>query len=311
MTSPPRVTILLSTYNGARFLRAQLDSLVAQDHADWTLLWRDDGSADDTVAILDAFAASRPTGQCRRLVEPEGRVQPTESFMALLREATPTLRPADLIAFADQDDVWLPHKLSRAVAALGACDPAVPGLYSARQVLVDAGLRELALSAPIHPPPGFPASLTQNLATGCTVALNRAACLLVAGSIPSPASLHDWWCYLVVTASGGRFVIDDVPVVLYRQHGGNAVGAPPSRRLRAIAALRRGPGMFMNVLRQNVAALTAQPHLLTETARNDLARIAAALDDGTMPRLRALLLPGLRRQTWAETQLFRLWFMIG
>lgn len=306
-----RVAVLLSTYNGAAYLRAQLDSIAAQDHADWTLLWRDDDSTDGTVAILDRFAAERPTGQCRRAACDAGRLRPTASFMVLLREATREQGSCDLIGFADQDDIWLPHKLARAAAALSACDPAIPALYSARQVLVDAALRRVALSAQLQPPPGFPAALTQNLATGCTVMMNRAAARLVAGSSHPATSLHDWWCYLVVSAAGGRFLIDDEPAVLYRQHGGNLVGAPSSLRHRAVAALGRGPAVFMAMLRQNVAALTAQPHLLTATARADLAVIDAGLRGGPVRRLRALRLPRLQRQTWSETLLFRLWFLLG
>ena len=87
---------------------------------------------------------------------------------------------------------------------------------------------------------GFPAALTQNVATGCTVMLNRPAARLVAASRPSTGTLHDWWAYLLVTAAGGRLVQDEEPVVLYRQHAQNLVGAPASMVSRAIAALRRG-----------------------------------------------------------------------
>lgn len=307
---PPEIVVLLSTFNGARYLQAQLDSLAAQSHADWRLLWRDDGSDDATVAIMETFAAGRPVGQCRRVEAAAGRLHPTASYMLLLREAA-LCAPDATVAFADQDDVWLTDKLARGAAALADADPAVPTLYSARQILVDAALREIGPSMPIVAPPGFPASLTQNLATGCTVMMNAAATRLVAGSTPSPAALHDWWCYLLVTAAGGRFIVDDRPVVLYRQHGANLVGAPPSMHQRAVAALRRGPAVFMRVLRQNVDALADQPHLLTAAAREQVAMLQRALARGPRHRLAALRLPGLRRQTWSETLLFRLWFLFG
>jgi hypothetical protein len=100
-------------------------------------------------------------------------------------------------------------------------------------------------------------------------------------------------------------------VVLYRQHGGNAVGAPRSFARRGWAAVRRGPGVFMAMMRQNVAALDAQRHLLTPDARGQVDQIKAALAGGVLRRARALRLPGLRRQTWSEQMLFRLWFMLG
>lgn len=307
----PCIVILLATYEGAAFLRAQLDSFEAQEHRDWRLVWRDDGSSDGTVAILQEFAAAQPAGRVERLAAPEGRVGSAASFLALLRHAVGTMGPGELVAFADQDDVWLPFKLARAAGALGAVDPGRPAIYAARQVLVDAGLNRLGVSAAPVVPPGFPAALTQNLATGCTVALNRAAARLVAASTAPAGCQHDWWAYLLVTAAGGVFLADREPVVLYRQHGGNAVGAPRSFARRGWAAVRRGPGVFMTMMRQNVAALDAQRHLLTPESCEQLDRIRAALAGGMLGRLRGLRLPGLRRQTWAEQVLFRLWFMLG
>jgi glycosyltransferase involved in cell wall biosynthesis len=306
-----RVVILLATYDGAAFLYDQLASLAAQEHEDWHLIWRDDGSSDATVAILQDFAAAQATGRVERLAAPEGRIGSAASFLALLRHAVPTLGPRDLVAFADQDDVWLPFKLARAVWALGEVKTDRPAIYAARQVLVDARLNPLAVSAALSAPPGFPASLTQNLATGCTITLNQAAAQLVARSTAPAGCQHDWWAYLLVTAAGGVFLADEEPVVLYRQHGRNAVGAPCTFWRRAWAAVRRGPGVFMRLMRQNVDALDAQRHLLTPQAGQQLDQIKLALHGGPLGRMRALRLPGLRRQTWAEQVLFRLWFMLG
>jgi hypothetical protein len=186
-----------------------------------------------------------------------------------------------------------------------------PALYCARQTLVDSELRIIGKSGALARWAGFPAALTQNVATGCTVMLNRGAAALVAASRPPEGTLHDWWCYLIVMAAGGRLVQDDHPVVLYRQHGRNLVGAPRSRRHRAIAALRRGPDVFMAMLRHNVAGLAAQPHLLTEQASRDVARVHRALNGNLWHRIGALRMPGLVRQTWLETMLFRCWFLIG
>jgi hypothetical protein len=144
------------------------------------------------------------------------------------------------------------------MAALGACDPARPALYCTRLRLVDARLRPLGLSAAWRRPGGFPAALTQNIATGCTMLLNREAARRVAVSAPPAGTLHDWWSYLVVTAGGGALLRDETPSVLYRQHGGNAVGVAASLPARAAAALRRGPRAFMGLLAAHVAALLAR-----------------------------------------------------
>lgn len=306
-----RVFILLATFNGARFLRAQLESLLTQTHQNWVLYWRDDGSDDDTVATLARFATMIGAGRCVRVLEPAGRIRPAASFMALLRAALPALGDADSVAFVDQDDVWLPDKLTRGFTALAEADADSPILYCARLLVVNARLGHLAETRISADRCGFPASLTQNVAAGCTIMLNRCGAALVAASTPPGASPHDWWCYLLITAAGGRILVDDAIVALYRQHGSNVIGAPPSQLRRAIAALRRGPGIFMNVLRQHVESLIAQPHLLSESSRSAVACLHRALGGGFRERLRALHLPGLRRQTRLETLLFRLWFLVG
>ncbi len=295
------VGILLSTYNGEAYLDALLASLAVQTHRDWILYWRDDGSADGTVAKL----ADWDGGRAIRVTEPPGNIGVTRSFMTLLRAAA----DHPFVAFADQDDVWLPEKLAWAVAMLHGRDGAA--LYCARQILVDQNLARIGLSAPIAGPAAFPASLTQNIATGNTVMLNAAAIALIAVSEPPPKTWHDWWCYLVVTAAGGSVVRDDRGVILYRQHAENVVGAPVSSSRRALAAMRRGPDAFMTVFRSNVEALSAQPGLLAPQAQRDLAVVSRALRGGVVARLLALRVQGFVRNSAAQTALFRLWFVLG
>jgi hypothetical protein len=306
-----RVAILLSTFNGAHFLREQLDSLLNQTHQNWTLYWRDDRSHDDTRAVIAEFASRAGQGRCVEMPGEPVNIGPAASFHFLLRAVSNALSQSDAVAFADQDDVWLPNKLERGVAALAQVPQPIPALYCARQILVDAQLNRIGVSALASHQGGFPAALTQNVATGCTVMLNSKAARLVADSVPSTATQHDWWCYLVVTAAGGRLIQDPEPVILYRQHSGNAVGAPRSTVHRAVGVLKRGPQAFMTVLRQNVAALASQPDLLTQRAQNDVAMLDSALRGGLRRRLAALRLSGLVRQTWIETTVFRAWFILG
>ncbi len=302
-----RVAILLSTYNGEQFLVEQLTSLQAQTIHDWVLYWRDDGSTDATPRMMTEFLVTLGAG--RSVVLPlDGHVGAAESFLRLLRIAVAD--GFEAVAFADQDDVWLPDKLSRGLTALHEAPAATPALYCARQLLVDAKLGRIAQSAMLRRPPAFPAALTQNVATGCTVVLNRVAAELIAASRAPAGTLHDWWSYLMVTAAGGRVLFDATPVVLYRQHEANTLGAPATLLQRSVAALRRGPTIFMNVFLQNLTALADQPELISATASAQVAVIAHALECGAMRRCAALRMRGLRRQTWPETMLFRLWFLL-
>ena len=304
----PPVAVLLSTYDGARFLPQQLDSILQQSYPSWTMLWRDDGSVDATPSVMRAFGWQAGEERCRSVAGDAGHLGIAGSFLALLRQV-----PHDtVVAFADQDDIWLPDKLQRGVAALAEVPPGQPALYCARQQLVDQDLVPLGLSPYRGNPTAFPAALTQNVATGCTVMLNPAAVRLVSASEPPPGTLHDWWSYLVVSAAGGRLIADPVPVVLYRQHPQNAVGTPHSTLRRGLRALRRGPDAFMQQFRHHIAGLAAYHDALSPSAVRDLAILERALAGGLPARCLALRRVGcLVRQTWLETLLFRLWFLIG
>jgi glycosyltransferase involved in cell wall biosynthesis len=230
----PTVEVLLSTYNGAPFLRPQLDSILEQTHPATRLFVRDDGSHDATRAILDAYADRHDAVR----VAFGANVGVIDSFLTLLAQADPE---ADYYAFSDQDDVWRADKLARAVARLEAAQAPggddVPRLYFARQELVDEALRPLGLS-PVPRHLGFRNALVQNQAIGCTTVINRAARALVVAHPPQQALMHDWWIYAVVAAFG-EVLYDPAPTMRYRQHGANVVGDTPDALGRFLRRLRR------------------------------------------------------------------------
>ena len=289
-------SVLLSVHNGAALLNEQLDSLVAQSDPNWLLLWRDDGSSDGSHALVARFAAGTGAGRVRRLDAPTGRLGVAASFLALLRAAP---EDAARFAFCDQDDIWLPGKLARAAAALAAVPEGTPALYCARQVLVDAGLRRIGVSPNAPRGGGLSNALVQNIATGCTVVLNRAARRQVLAAQPPSGTLHDWWAYLVVAATGGRVIFDPEPAVLYRQHGANVMGGKAGLAARVLAALRRGPERFLRRVAANAVALAIHPGLTPE-ARRMLDALEELRAPGPLSRLRALRRIGLRRQARAE-----------
>ncbi len=302
----PRITILLSTYNGGRFLPAQLESFERQSHTAWDILWRDDGSSDETRQIMDQFTAKIGAGRCVEADNSGPHLGAAPSFLTLLARA----QACEALAFSDQDDVWLPDKLARAAAKLRDIDDQ-PLLYCARQYLVDEALQGMKLSMMLSNPPGFPASLTQNIAHGNTMVMNRQAAALVA-KMPGPAgTIHDWWSYIVVAACGGKIIIDPKPVVLYRQHPDNLIGSPRSTLGRAIAALQRGPGIFMTMMRRHVSQLQTYQAALSPQAQSDLSLISNALQGSYLDRVKALRSPHFRRQTALENLLFRFWFLMG
>jgi glycosyltransferase involved in cell wall biosynthesis len=213
--------------------------LRAQDHPNFDVAVRDDGSSDATLAILDEHAR-----RGELTVRRAPHVGVIASFFDLLQADCANV---DHAAFCDQDDVWHPDKLRRACEALDQHPSNVPVLYCARTRIVDQDLRLLGLSRLPRRAPCFENALVENVATGCTMALNRAAIDLIAVHLPQSLVVHDWWCYLLVAAFG-HVVFDAEPRVDYRQHAGNVVGSSTTviqrwlRRLRPLARnLRNHP----------------------------------------------------------------------
>jgi hypothetical protein len=302
----PLVAILLSTFNGEQYLPDQLASFAVQTHTNWQVYWRDDGSADATTRQMADFA--RSSGRC--VPHPtSARLRATRSFLALLHTALQG--PAAIFAFSDQDDVWLPEKLAHGVAALDTLPQDHPGLYFCGRTLVDAALTPVGEVLAPRRPPGFPTALTQNLAPGCCMMLNRAAARLIDAAPLPDGTWHDWWSYLVVSAGGGTVIAGNTPDILYRQHSDNLVGEPLTFWRRTQGARRRGRTPFMNVFWRQISALQTGSVPLTPTSSATLAAIENSRQALWPARLKPLCMPGFVRQTWAETLLFRLWFLLG
>lgn len=210
-----KVVVLMSTWQGERFVEEQLRSILDQLPADGRVIVRDDGSTDAGVARIEALGDARVT-----VVRGEN-LGFARSFFSLLDSAP---ADADVYMLSDQDDVWLPDKIARAVEHLAPLQDR-PALYCSRLHLVDEDLRPLGLSPAWSGSPSFRNALVENIAVGCTCAVNRSGLLLArqAGD-PRLVYFHDWWLYLVIAAFG-TVIADPEPTILYRQHAGNQVGA--------------------------------------------------------------------------------------
>jgi glycosyltransferase involved in cell wall biosynthesis len=211
-----KVCILLSIYNGEEFLAEQLNSIARQSGVSVHILARDDGSQDNSAAVLKR--ACEANGISYRLMT-GGNIGASRSFLSLLYEAE---RSFDCYAFCDQDDVWLEKKLDRAARQLAPHQDR-PALYISRQFLTDSRLSIRGLSD-LPRRIGFGNALVQNVATGCASVFNlQALKLLQSMPMPSGQTMHDHWAYKIVS-SAGSVIYDREPTVLYRQHGRNLVG---------------------------------------------------------------------------------------
>ncbi|MFA9439007.1 glycosyltransferase family 2 protein [Uliginosibacterium sp. sgz301328] len=295
-----RIDILLATYNGGRYLSGQLASLEAQTHRDWHLFARDDGSSDDTSAILQAFAHRFPLRVT--ILPTEARLGARGSFAALMAQAQ-----ADYIAFCDQDDIWLPHKLEHLFSAMRNLEGeagAVPALVHCDLELVDDALSPIAPSfwryQGIDPARNDLARLLmENTVTGCATLINRAL-LELALPMPDAAQMHDHWLALIAAATG-RIAYVDAALVRYRQHGKNVVGASRpggmGAALKADSSVRRGLDLRPSCRRAEALVEAIGAHV--DPARLAPARALAQLyDEGWLGRRLLLWRHGMWPYRW-------------
>ena len=289
----PTLNILMATRNGSRFIGAQLDSLLDQTHADWQLWVSDDGSQDETCARVRAFGAAHP-GRLRRLRRGPGQGS-AANFLSLL--ADPAVA-GTWVAFCDQDDVWMAHKLTRAVAQITAADR--PSIYASRTVLTDACLRTQRLSARQSKPLEFGNALVQNVLAGNTIVMPPAVTDVMRGSLDAArraqVPFHDWWMYLMATGAGMGVIYDDTPGAFYRQHAGNLIGDAALRRLDRLRAV--ADGRYAQWMARNTAALCEVQDLLTPASAAQLSQLTSWRSAPRWTRGRPQTL-GLYRQTLA------------
>jgi glycosyltransferase involved in cell wall biosynthesis len=259
-----RITILLCTLNGERFLAEQLASLQRQTFKNWKLIASDDGSRDRTKSILLAFQKSFAPGKVEIIDGPQRGATANFLFQACAENLA-----SEYYAFCDQDDVWDADKLHRAVDALEQVDSRIPALYGSRTRLIDEAGNDIGFSPLFQKKPEFRSALVQSIAGGNTMVFNQKArdLLLFCGANVNVPS-HDWWLYQVTAACGGWVHYDAYPSVRYRQHAHNVIGANRgwTARLRRLHMLRRG--RFRHWEDLNVVALARlRPRMSAENRR--------------------------------------------
>lgn len=207
-----KVTVLLSTYNGEKFLREQLDSLLQQHDVEVNILVRDDGSTDGTKQILQEY-----NNQGSLTWYTGDNLKPAMSFVDLMFNAP----NSDYYAFCDQDDVWMTDKLSVALSQLeinGA------DFYYSSYTTVDADLNIIKENVQHHHSDSLGASLVNLEVTGCTIVFSKRLLDAVRHYHPYRIMMHDSWVYKIALALDYKVVYDPLSHIYYRQHGSNVIG---------------------------------------------------------------------------------------
>ena len=209
----PRVTVLMSTYNGEEYLADQIESILCQTIGKPLIIVRDDGSTDGTLKILRHYAASGD------IELHEGHnLGVTASFLRLINLAPKTI---PYIAFSDQDDIWHSNKLERALHMIDHKDPSKPCLYFAEYSYCDAEMNVTGKSHLNKTGVCFTKMLLENITSGNTMVFNRRLADLIVDGGVSGVYCHDWWVSLIASALG-EIVYDDFDCLDYRRTGHNA-----------------------------------------------------------------------------------------
>lgn len=230
-----RVLVLMSTYNGEKYLKEQLDSILNQKNVKVDILVRDDGSEDSTIDILKEYEA-------RGLLSWYGgeNLRSAKSFMNLIQQSG----DYDFYAFSDQDDYWLPDKLRVAVEKIKKQDACKPLLYYSNTTLVDEKLELIETKDERRCFTSFSEAVISSNATGCTMCMNKVLRDIINTYTPDYQIMHDGWVHKVCLAVGGTVLYDDKSYIYYRQHGNNVVGGtmtPMKRWKRRIDTTKNNP----------------------------------------------------------------------
>lgn len=238
MEKKKKTVILLATYNGERFLREQIDSLYAQTFTDWTIYAHDDGSSDGSYDILAQYAATHDNF---KILDYPSQHSAKDNFLSMLTHVD-----ADYYLFCDQDDVWKTDKIEKEMKHMADLElqmPERPIAVFSDLLVVD---RELEVIEPsmwdtigIRPEllTTFERGGVFEYVTGCTMMFNRKARKCVICPAPK-ATMHDTWTVLCILRQGGIVSAVCEPLVYYRQHGDNTLGASNRSRRQLIHKLR-------------------------------------------------------------------------
>lgn len=309
--SQAEVGILLATYNGEKYISAQIDSLLSQTYTNWKLFIRDDGSIDRTADIILEYASKDE--RISIVEDDKNNLGSCQNFAALLNFIRGRF---NYIMFCDQDDYWLPFKIDETLSYMQRMEAQhgekKPLLVYTNFKYVDNNLREIVSKKNFQATQisklTFGHLLAQNPAYGCTMMLNRALQDII-NPIPIEAENHDYWAALTASALGKIFYLNK-PTILYRQHNNNISTNYNSnslvKRLKRIVLQRKS---FDDARRKIKMAQAFRDLFVNQLKRNDKIILSDYISFGTGNKISMVcknIRNGVARQTLAQTFLFYL-----
>jgi glycosyltransferase involved in cell wall biosynthesis len=290
----PSVAILMCTYNGEDFLEEQLDSIETQDYKNWTLYVNDDGSEDTTLNILKTY--QKKWGVKKLHIRKGPQKGFAQNFLQIINDKKIN---ADLYFLSDQDDVWMPHKVSHTIKKISKRDNSRAIVYCARTTYVSSDAKKILGQSDLFlKPPSFKNALVQSIAGGNTMAFNSKLKDVVGKFKAAQVISHDWWLYIVNELMGGVTLYDHESTIFYRQHQGSLIG----NNTTLLAKIKRLYMLFKGTYRDyNSCHLDTFNKINIPATKENLYIIDrfSILRDGPLSdRIKILSELGLYRQSW-------------
>ena len=244
-----KVIVLLSTYNGEKFICEQVNSILYQSYSNIEIIIRDDGSTDSTLKVLEQYS------EYTNIIIHKGKNKGVVNSYFELMKMTPD---TDYYAFCDQDDVWKEDKIENAIKELRKFPNDIPLLYCSTVELVNENLNYLNRLYPNqNSKVSLGNALVQNVVLGCTAVFNLCALKTGVSKSPKNVEMHDSWMYLVCSAFG-QVIFDSKPSLYYRQHRSNVIGG---NTLTFSKRLKVKFGMVFNNPKKNFRSKRAKEFL--------------------------------------------------
>ena len=301
MDESKKVAVVMSTYNGAKYIKEQIDSILNQTYKNIELVIRDDGSKDDTVKIIESYQKKHSnikliTGKNLGFIK---------SFFELLR-----LVESDYYAYADQDDVWMPNKIELAVEGLSKLDDTKPNLAFGNSEYYDENMNLIG-EGDKHRKYSFRMALFACVTQGMTMTINKTTRDYIVKNPPKTCFFHDWWTYLICVGMG-NIAYSDTTTVKYRRMKTNAT-VEGQGYLRLF--MWRIKNLLMNdgikdIKRQMINYKKTYYNELSDENKKEL-DLFSEEKYNFFRALRKTFYPKKLRARWVDSLMLRILFLIG
>ena len=289
-----KIAIILGFYEGYEFINKQLQSIFDQTHQNFIIFVSDDNSKNNFS--IEKLNINERNKKKIRVGFRNKNIGYAKNFLNALVSINDYF---DYYAFSDQDDIWYPEKLEKAIKSLEEYPENKANLYGSRTELIGSSEEiKLGKSIEFKKSPSFQNALTQNIFGGNTMVFNRTAFDLICSTkINQKIIAHDWWCYQIISGAGGNIFYDKNIYLKYRQHNNNLIGSNVSLKDKWLRFCKVANGNFKIQNDHNLRSIINNQNLLTISNGKTLTNFIKARESFFLKSIFYFLKSGVYRQT--------------